>query len=257
MKTPALVGPNDEITYHDPAVQQVICEIFGYLMPAVVEADGVSTYTCPDGSGNDLCSQTEPVNEITDIPKPELAQLMGAWFAIRRLGNDSKLDTRIRAILRNFRFPDPMRALDLYRLSTDASGTVRLHLWWGIEPIEGRNPTTDGATAFSKLLNCKVSDVEERWKSYSRQTSKQLVMPGNNTSQVVIDPVTKAVRVLSQTGAVPIDPATGEVYLGQTEAVNAQANQGLGAKLSNLDPIYLMLGIVGIGAVILVLIFVF
>lgn len=253
LKTPALVGPKDEISYHDQAVQQVITEIFGYLLPKVSEKGGQKFFYCDNGEGGNLCEIAVEATDIKQIPRKELAKLLGGWFAIRRLGTDSRLDVRIKAILSNFRLPNPATALDQYRISTDSSGESRLHVWWGIENIERKKPLLDATAAFAVLLGCEGSEIDKRWQEYRRSTTKQLVMPGNATSPITIDPITKAVRVLSRTGAVPIKPIESPENASPELGGKLVQSKAVG-KLSKVNPYLLMAVILIVGILILLLV---
>ncbi|QQL44952.1 hypothetical protein [Sulfuriroseicoccus oceanibius] len=176
LRAPGFSSPKGGVGYHDPKVQEVLELSYGPIFPKVLQKDGQYLYESRDDRGRETCTLSEPVRNISDIPKGELLRVMEGWIKCRRLLQLQDFPNRIESILLNFKVPNPRRSLESYRIYQDGERT-RLHVLWGFEA------NSAGSVSVEKALSILLGVPESHMHSI---LSASMPTPGESTSTVPV-----------------------------------------------------------------------
>ncbi len=152
VEEPGLKPPSKRLTYASPNVQEVVCRIFGNLLPRIIiDENGKPYHELLDDDGRDLCLESRAVMSLDEIPSLELFTLEEATACLRGIARNAPVAENVRRILVSFQLPDPKTNLPLYRLYQDRDGHTRLLVLWGFQDRRNTGKFMLATTAISML----------------------------------------------------------------------------------------------------------
>lgn len=152
VEEPGLKPPSKRLTYANTTVQDLVCSIFGDLLPRIViDENGRPYHELLDQNGNDLCLRSRAIGDLQEIPSLELLALEEATGYLRSVAESAPVADNVRRILKSFQLPDPEANLPLYRLYEDDVGCTRLLVLWGFQDSRNAGNLTLATTAISLL----------------------------------------------------------------------------------------------------------
>lgn len=156
VQEPGLKAPSQRLTYSNGAVQDLVCRIFGDLLPRIeVDEGGRPHYELFDETGRNVCLESYAVESMEEIPALELLALEMAMECLQTLAINPEIPGSLQRILAGFQLPDPETNLSLYRLYKDSKGHTRLIVLWGFRDKRQRGKL-QLATAAVSMLKTRV-----------------------------------------------------------------------------------------------------
>ena len=156
VQEPGLKPPHKRLSYSCGAVQDVVCRIFGNLLPRIeIDEGGRPHHELLDENGRNVCLESYAVESMEEIPALELLALELAMECLQGLAINPDIPGSLQRILAGFQLPDPETNLPLYRLYKDSKGHTRLIVLWGFRDKRQRGKL-QLATAAVSMLKTRV-----------------------------------------------------------------------------------------------------
>lgn len=205
---PGFASPKDQISYTNEEFQDIVIESFGTLFPRIVTSDRSIYYELMDErKKTELISISTPAKSIQDIPKSEVMRLLEGWIRLRRYAQEPMLPSQLRALILNFKVPDPDKSIDSYRL-VSLRGKVSLHVLWGFQSALNHSVTLE--QALSKLLEVPSDQlISLMASSVKPNMTSSVPIPTYTTVQQLAE----SARMAKHKGRIPIAVASAAAVL--------------------------------------------